>query len=243
MPSKSQAAAPHSLSETIGAFTIHMITASGAIWGFLALLSAVHGNWGMMFYWLGVGLFADGIDGPLARRANLAEAYPQWSGEILDLVVDFVTYVFVPAYAITSSHLLPPELAVLGGMAIVFSSALYFADVGMKLEDNYFSGFPAIWNAAAFYLFLIEPPQWAAAAAVGALVVLTFLPVPFIHPVRVKRHRLVNLTLLVVWSVLAAIALVHNMTAGPVVTGGLCLLGLYILFGGLLRKKEPGVHR
>jgi phosphatidylcholine synthase len=235
---KTQVKKEHGLTDTIGAFSIHMITASGAIWGFLAMIEAVNHNWPMMFFWLGVGLFADGIDGPLARRANLAEAYPQWSGEILDLVVDFITYVFVPAYAIYASPLLPPDLSLLGGMAIVFSSALYFADVGMKLEDNYFSGFPAIWNAAAFYLFLIDPPQWVAAASVAALVVLTFLPVPFIHPVRVKQHRVINLSLLTVWSILAAIALVHDFTAGNAVTGLLCLLGLYIMFGGLLRKKE-----
>ncbi len=87
---------------------------------------------------------------------------PNWSGEVLDLVVDFVTYVFVPAYAITASGMLLPLAAPLLGVGIVVSSALYFADRRMKTDDNHFRGFPALWNAAAFYLFLLHPPPWLA---------------------------------------------------------------------------------
>ena len=91
------------------------------------------------------------------------------------LVVDFTTYVFVPAYAISASGLLPEPLAIPAGMAVVITGALYFADREMKTRDNYFRGFPAVWNLAAFYLYMLEPPAWAAAIGVAALCVLTFV--------------------------------------------------------------------
>ncbi len=105
----------------------------------------------------------DGADGPLAREFKVAELLPRWSGETLDLIVDFTTYVFVPAYAIAASGLLPKALAIPTGVVVVITGALYFADRQMKTADNYFRGFPGLWNLAAFYLYLLEPPEWLAA--------------------------------------------------------------------------------
>ena len=110
-----------------------------------------------MFVWLGVALIVDGVDGTIARRLKIAEVLPRWSGDVLDLVVDFVTYVFVPAYAIAAGGLLPPPLAIPLGIVIVVTGALYFADREMKTADYYFRGFPALWNVAAFYLFCSSP--------------------------------------------------------------------------------------
>lgn len=216
-------------------FLLHIFTASGAALAFLALVAATNGAWAAMFFWLGVALFVDAIDGPIARRTNIAEKLPRWSGEILDLVVDYVTYVFVPAYAIAASGLMPDVIALIAGMAITVTSAIYFADRKMKMADNYFRGFPAIWNIAAFYLILLSPPAWVSVLFVAALTVLTFLPVPFIHPVRVVRFRRLNLCLLVLWSVLAVTAIVHGMAPGALVTSLLSMLGVYILGGGFLR--------
>jgi phosphatidylcholine synthase len=218
-------------------FAIHLITAAGAGCALLAMMAAADHHWSDMFAWLAAALFLDAIDGPMARYVKLWDALPRWSGEILDLVVDFVTYVFVPAYAITVSGLLPHGFAILSGVAIVVTSAIYFADTEMKLADNYFKGFPAIWNAAAFYFFLIAPPPLLALLYVAALIVMMFLPIPFIHPVRVVRMRSFNMVVLAVWSGLAVIAMMHDMAAGPIVTGALCVIGLYIIGGGLLRRR------
>ncbi len=130
---------------------------SGLAWRLLALLEAVHEHWAAMFWWLGAALIIDAIDGPMARRLDVVRLQPDWSGEVLDLVVDFTTYVFVPAYAIMTSGLLPPLVAPLLGFAIAVTGALYFADLRMKSEDNHFRGFPGLWNLAAFYLFLLQP--------------------------------------------------------------------------------------
>jgi phosphatidylcholine synthase len=219
-------------------FAIHLLTASGAALAFLALLAAVDRAWPAMFLWLGLALIVDGIDGPLARRFQVGVALPRWSGDTLDLVVDFVTYVFVPAYAIANSGLLPGLLAPLAGVVIVVTSALYFADRHMKMPGHYFRGFPALWNAAAFYLLLLRPPSWLAAAGVTILAIATFLPFPFIHPVRVARLRTFNIALLVVWAVLALITLARDMAPGPWITTALCAIAVYVISAGVLRRRD-----
>lgn len=220
------------------AFAVHLLTASGTALAFLALIAAVDRNWSLMFLWLGIALLVDGIDGPLARRFSVATVLPRWSGDTLDLVIDFLTYVFVPAYAIANANLLPGILATIAGMAIVATSAIYFADRQMKTSDNYFQGFPALWNAAAFYLILLMPPPWLAAIFIVALLVLTFIRIPFIHPLRVKRLRPLNIAILVVWAALALVALWRNMSPEPLVTVGLCVIAVYVLAAGLMRTQE-----
>ena len=112
------------------------------------------------------------------------------------LVVDFLTYVFIPAYAVVASGLLPLWLAVACAIAIVLSGALYFADRQMKTSDYYFRGFPAVWNVPLFYLFLLRPPAWVTAVAIFVLAICTFLPIPFVHPLRVRRGRVITIALL-----------------------------------------------
>src|ERR1700733_9386725 len=169
---------------TTAAFAVHIFTACGAACALLAMIAAVRIDWPQMFVWLGVALLIDGIDGTFARLLRVADVLPRWSGDVLDLVVDILNYVFVPAYAIAVSGLLPGSVATALGIVIVVTGALYFADRWMKTLDYYFRGFPALWNVAAFYLFLLKPAPWLGAAAVAALAALTFVPIHVAHPVR-----------------------------------------------------------
>jgi phosphatidylcholine synthase len=225
------------MGQSAGRFAIHILTASGAALAFLALLAAVDRAWPAMFLWLGIALIVDAIDGPLARGFHIAAVLPRWSGDTLDLVVDFVTYVFVPAFAIANSGLLPKLLAPVAGVAIVVTGAIYFADRQMKMPGNYFRGFPAIWNTAAFYLLLLRPSPFWSAVAVAALAVATFLPFPFIHPLRVARLRPITIALLVLWGVLALITLGRDMSPGPWISIALCAIALYVVGLGALRRS------
>jgi phosphatidylcholine synthase len=220
----------------IGAFAIHVFTACGAALALLALIFATGGQWAAMFFCLGLALAVDAIDGPLARAFKVAEVLPRWSGETLDLIADFVTYVFVPAYAIAASGLLPEVLAIPAGIVVVITGALYFADRQMKTPDNYFRGFPAVWNLAAFYLYLLEPPPWLAAVMIAALAVLSFVPIKFLHPLRVKRLRVFNVALLAAWAVLAFLAVIHDLAPGPYVTWPLTAIAIYFFGAGLLHR-------
>jgi phosphatidylcholine synthase len=211
------------------AFSVHVFTALGAGIALIALLEAVREHWAAMFAWLGLALVVDAVDGPIARRLDVARVQPNWSGDVLDLVVDFVAYVFVPAYAITASGLLLPLAAPLLGAGIVMSGALYFADRRMKAADNHFRGFPALWNAAAFYLFLLHLPPALSSLAVAILIVLTFVPLHVLHPMRVVRLRGLTLSLLAVWAVLAIYVLARDFNVGAPVTAALCAIAAYIV--------------
>jgi len=219
------------------AFAVHIFTAAGAALALGALIYGVRGQWAAMFLCLGIALIVDGVDGTIARWLKVAEVLPRWSGDVLDLVVDFVTYVFVPAYAIAAGGLLPQPLALPAGIVVVITGALYFADREMKTADNFFRGFPALWNAAAFYLFLLKPMPALAAVIVIALAVLTFVPFKFLHPLRVARLRALNIAALILWSLLALIAVLRDLAPGPWVAGGLVAIGLYFLGVGLTEKR------
>lgn len=228
----------HSKPRLAAAFSVHIFTAAGAACALLAMLAAVQANWTRMFVWLGVALVIDGVDGTFARRLRVAEKLPRWSGDTLDFVVDFVTYVFVPAYAIASGGVLPPSVAVALGLIIVVTGALYFADRRMKTSDSYFRGFPALWNGVAFYLFLVKPSPWFAALAVVVLAAATFAPIHFVHPLRVKRWRPANLAALVLWAVLALAALAQNLEPPMWIAAALAALAIYFVIVGLWRGAE-----
>jgi phosphatidylcholine synthase len=215
------------------AFAVHILTAAGAALALLALLAATRGEWALMFLWLGAALAVDAIDGPIARAVKVAERLPRWSGETLDLVVDFTTYVFVPAYAIAASGLMPDRIALPAGLIVAVSGTLYFADRNMKTADNFFQGFPAVWNLIAFYLLLLKPAAAVCVATVALFAVLTFVPMRFVHPLRVRRLRTVTVALLMLWAVLAAAALKQGLAPESWITAGLCLLALYFLAFGL----------
>src|SRR6202166_2850944 len=187
--------APHT-----AAFAVHVFTACGAACALLALMAAVRTDWPAMFVWLGIALVIDGVDGTFARRFRVAELLPRWSGDVLDLVVDILTYVFVPAYAIATGGMLPQVLAIPLGALIVVTGSLYFADRQMKTTDYYFRGFPALWNVAAFYLFLLNLAPWLGALAVLALAVLTFVPFHVVHPLRISHLREITIVALIVWA-------------------------------------------
>jgi phosphatidylcholine synthase len=222
----------------VAAFAVHVFTASGAACALLALIAAVGAEWTRMFLWLGVALIVDGVDGTFARRLRVAELLPRWSGDMLDFVVDFTTYVFVPAYAITAGDLLPSPVALALGLIVTVTGALYFADRRMKTTDSYFRGFPALWNVVAFYLFLLRPAPWLGAVAIAALAVATFAPIHFVHPVRVPQWRVLNLAALVLWAALAVLALAQNLDPPAWAKAMLAGIAFYFVIVGLLRGAD-----
>jgi phosphatidylcholine synthase len=219
-------------------FAVHIFTACGAACALLALLAAAGARWTQTFLWLGLALIIDGVDGTFARWLRVSELLPRWSGELLDVVVDFATYVLVPAYALAAGDVLPRVAAPPLGIIVAVTGALYFADRRMKTADGYFRGFPALWNIVAFYLFLLRPPPWLSALAVVALCAATFAPLHFVHPVRAARWRWLNLAMLVCWAVLALWALARNLEPPGWVAAALAAIAVYFVAVGLLRRAD-----
>jgi phosphatidylcholine synthase len=220
------------------AFSVHILTACGAALALLALLAATRSDWPLMFFWLGVALVVDAIDGPLARTLNVKEVLPRWSGDTLDLVVDYTTYVFVPAYAVAAAGLMPLAWAITAAAIVAITGTLYFADRNMKTEDNFFRGFPAVWNLVVFYLLLLRPAPLVAGATVVLFAVLTFVPLKFVHPFRVRRWRGVTVALLTLWAVLALAAVRQGLQPESWITAALSAIALYFVAVGVVPIQE-----
>ncbi len=194
-------------------FAIHLLTASGAALALLSVLAAFDGDWSAAFTWLGIALLVDGVDGPIARRFGVRERLPKWDGAAMDVVIDYTTYVFVPAIIVAQALELPQPLGAALGIVVTVTAALYYADTDMKQPDNSFRGFPVVWNMAVFVLFAFLPPPEVTAAVVLILAILTFMPVNFVHPVRVSRWRNVTLVALAAWLLCGAWLLTTDFTA------------------------------
>lgn len=221
------------------AYGVHLFTATGAVFAMLALLEAVQGDWAMMFLWLVVAFIVDGIDGPLARRYHVKQNAKTIDGVLLDLIIDYLTYVFIPAFALFQSGLLPGWTGWIAIIVITFSSVLYFADTRMKTTDNSFQGFPACWNMAAVVIFAIQPGFWIILAIVAFLAVAMFTPLKFIHPVRTARWRAVSLPVALVWTGLAGWAAWMNFDPPQAVTWGLMLTSAYLGSVGIVQQLLP----
>lgn len=225
------------------AFSVHLLTASGSFLAFLSLVAAAEQQWTAMFLWLGLALFVDGIDGPIARKLQVKEVLPTWSGELLDNIIDYVTYVLIPAFALYQAGFMGPVLSFLSAAIIVISSAIYYADTGMKTKENFFKGFPVVWNMVVFTLFVTSAGEWVAFATVLVCAVLTFMPISFLHPVRVRRLRPLNLTIFLGWCVFGILALVQDMQPGPVVQLGITVTGIYLFCIGGIMQMWPELGR
>lgn len=222
--------------ETFRAYFVHMFTATGAVFSMLAMLAAVEGEWSLMFLWLVVALIVDGIDGPMARRYDVKAKAPIIDGVLLDLIIDYLTYVFIPAFALFNSGLLPGWAGWLSIIVITFASVLYFADTRMKTADSSFSGFPACWNMVAVVVFATKPDFEVILGVVVVLSVTMFLRVKFVHPVRTRRWRSITLPVAVAWVVLATWAAWSDFAQPLAVTWGLILASLYLMVAGGLQQ-------
>ena len=210
------------------AFGIHVLTASGAFFAFLALVSAAALDFTTMFFWLGVALFIDGIDGPMARKIDIKAVLPNWSGAMIDSIVDYATFCLIPAFALYQSGFLQETTSGLAAALIVVTSAIYYADTRMKTRDNCFKGFPVCWNMLIFTLFVIQPNWYIALGMVILSAVLTFVPILFVHPVRVGTWRPLTLTMFAIWSICGLVAIFYDLNAPTWAVVGISITGLYL---------------
>jgi phosphatidylcholine synthase len=220
------------------AYGVHVFTALGAALGFLALEAVIRGDLTLAFWWLGAALAVDAADGPMARRLNVTETASRYDGALLDLVVDFITYVFVPAAMLFRPEVMAQPWGIVSGLVITLGSALYFADTTMKTDDWWFRGFPAVWNVVVFYIVVFAPPTLLSVAIIVVLAALMFLPVIFVHPFRVRRWRAVTMIVLGAWGVATLAALRQQLQPGLAVKSVLLGSAIYFVFLGWLRSRR-----
>ena len=220
----------------LGAASVHLLTASGVVLALLALRGVHDGDWQMMFVWLSAALVVDAVDGPLARRLAVTTVLPRFSGERLDLIVDYLTYVAVPAFALTEAQLLPEAARLPAAAAILLSSLFHVADLKSKTEEGYFVGFPAIWNIILLYLFALNFPPYVSLAIVAIFVFLTFVPMLSVHPFRVARLRPFTCLVTALWAGAAALAIANPFPSPLWVQALMILTALYLAGVGLYRS-------
>ena len=225
------------------ALSVHLLTASGAVLSMFAMLAAVEEKWSLMFLWLVVALLVDGIDGPLARRWDTPRNWPTYDGVLMDLIVDYLTYVFIPAYALFKSGLLAGWTGWFAIIVICYGSVIYFADTRMKTKDKSFSGFPACWNMVVLVLFALAPSPNTILIVVTGLTVAMFLNLKFVHPTRTKRWREVTLPVSLAWVVFATWAAAVDFAEGSVAHWGLVGTSLYLCLAGIVQQVIPAKPR
>lgn len=221
------------------ALSVHLLTATGAVLSMLAMLEAVQGDWPMMFLWLVVAFVVDGVDGPLARRYDVKVNWPTYDGVLMDLIIDYLTYVFIPAFALFQSGLLSGWTGWFAIIVIVFGSVIYFADTRMKTRDNSFAGFPGCWNMVVLVLFAIKPHWIVILAIVVALSVAMFSSIKFVHPVRTERWRGVTLPVAILWVIFAGRAAWVEFHPASWAIWGLALTSLWLLLAGAAQQLLP----
>lgn len=201
--------------QVVSAWLTHLVTASSAVWGLLAILAITNGAWVEAFWWMAVAVLIDSFDGALARKVDVKKVLPQIDGALLDNIVDYLNYVFVPAYFLYSADLLPPNFAVVGAALILLASAYQFSQSEAKTEDNFFKGFPSYWNVLALYLFLLEFNPWVNLAWVLLFCVLVFVPIKYIYPSRTTVQRKLMMGWGLLWGISCLVMLAQYPDYSP----------------------------
>ena len=213
------------------AVAVHLYTASGAVLALLMLVAAFQGEAVKALWLMLISLLIDSTDGLLARRFRVSEALPFFDGALLDNIVDYMTYVFVPIVLLWSEGYLPEGNAdiVLATLPLLASS-YQFCRVDAKTEDHYFLGFPSYFNVVAFYAIVFEPGPLALAALLVAFSFLVFVPIRYVYPTRTVAFRGLSLTLTALWLLSYAAILCQMPEPDPVILG-FSILYLFYYFG------------
>jgi len=191
------------------AWAVHLLTASGVVWGFLALVAIADGRLKAALIWILVALLVDSVDGTLARRLRVSEVVPQIDGALLDNLVDYLNYAVVPAFLLLRSGLLPEGYGPLAALFVCLASVFQFAHGEAKSPDHLFRGFPSYWNVVAFYLLLLGLDTRVNFAIIVILGVLSYAPIYHVYPSRTPTLRSTTLVLTGTWGIGLGVLLVQ----------------------------------
>ena len=232
--------------KTFPSYLVHLFTVSGVVFSFLALIASIEQNLPLVFFYLALALFIDGIDGSLARKVDVKEHTPNINGEILDNIIDYLNYVFVPAFIVYWIGLVPAGTELILSALILIVSCYTFANNHIKTTDFYFSGFPALWNVVILYFYILDTELVTNLLIICALSILTFIPIKYLHPFRVKHLRRLSLFALSIW-ILTTLIIVYfdylNKTLLDVTFLIWIITNLYFIVLTIIRtfqdKKSP----
>ncbi len=191
------------------AWSVHLLTASGAVWGFLALIAIESGDYRMAFLWMILSILVDSVDGTLARLLNVKKYAAGLDGALLDNIIDYFTYVVIPAYFLYKSDLLPAGWQLAGAVSILLTSAYQFSQTDAKTDDHYFKGFPDYWNVMVIYMLVMHIPPVINLVILAVLNILVFVPIKYVYPSRTTVAHRLTLVLTYLYGVIGTIAVLQ----------------------------------
>jgi phosphatidylcholine synthase len=194
------------------AWLAHAYTATGAVLAFLAMQAAITRDFRGAFLWLFAAVLVDSSDGVVARWVRVHERIPTFSGEKLDEIVDYLTFVFVPAVILSQAEAITGAWTIPVVSAMLLSSLFGFVSEDAKTDDHFFTGFPSYWNIVALYLVVLRLSPVLNAVILLTLSALVFVRIGYVYPTRTTTARALTLTLGLLWS-LMMLALIMQLPA------------------------------
>jgi phosphatidylcholine synthase len=226
----------------VTAWLVHLYTASSALLGFLALTRIFYDRYREAFLWIAVTILIDATDGTLARRARVASRLPHFDGAKLDDIVDYITYVFVPAFFVWHALLVPDRWSTAASAAMLLSSAYGFNRSDAKTPDHFYTGFPSYWNIAVFYLYVAGWPRAVNLAVLLVLAAGVFVPIRYVYPSRTATWRPLTIALGLAWGALMFVLLWQAPEVSrPVLWASFVFPAYYFLLSFALDRRRAAV--
>ncbi len=214
--------------EKIIGFLIHLLTGLGLIAGLFALISVMNNNQKEAFLWLGVAFLIDSVDGTLARKFNVKKNFPSIDGKMLDSIIDFFNYVIIPSVMIYWFNYVPDHFILLIPATLILISIYSYVNLNILTNDNYYNGFPAIWNVIILYFYIFGTSQNFNLIFLFLLILLKFSPLKCIHPLRVKKLKILSIFFSVVWFITSVLlVIIKDLSVNP--TYELFLMFMWVL--------------
>ena len=180
-------------------WSVHLFTCSGLIAGFFALISIFKNDGTSAFLFLGLALLIDAFDGALARKFKVSIFVKNIDGKMLDSVIDFFNYIIIPCVIIYWFKFVPTPFEIIIPLIILIISAISYSNNNLMTSDNFYKGFPCIWNILLFYLYLFDLSETYNLFVISACILLKFIPMKFIHPLKVNKYRKYSAIFMVLW--------------------------------------------
>ncbi len=229
----------------IYAYAVHFFTATGAVWGFLALLAIFKHEWKLAVLWMVLAMFVDGFDGMLARWADVKKYAAGVDGALLDNILDYLNYVVVPALFLVENNFIPAGFKLLTAALILLSSAYQFTQVDAKTDesnDYFFKGFPSYWNVVVLYMLVMNLNPWVNLAFLLLFNILVFVPIKYVYPSRNTRLKKLTLIMSYLYGIIGIWGIVQYPDVPKwVVWASFIYVGYYIVLSFWPRKKIQAV--
>lgn len=227
------------LLRVIAAWGVHLFTATGAVWGLLAILAIFEHDWRLMIVYMIVAMLVDGFDGMLARWADVKKYANGIDGALLDDILDYVNYVLVPAIFLIEADALPGSVRLLAACSILLTSAYQFTQTDAKTDDHHFKGFPSYWNVAVLYMLLMNLPPWINFGFLMLFNVMVFIPIKYIYPSRNSYLRTLTLALTYLYGAIGIWGLMlYPNTPSWIVWASFLYVGYYLVLSMIPKNKS-----